>query len=77
VVVLLTDGGQSGAPEAVEPAAAAPRAIGAELYTIALGPDADVALLSGLAGADRFFVAPTPADLRTIYTRVAGRTICR
>ena len=77
VVVLLSDGDQSGAPEAVDPAATALRGIGAELFTIALGPDADTDLLRDLAGEDHFFIAPTPADLERIYRRVAGRTICR
>ncbi|MEO8084834.1 MAG: VWA domain-containing protein [Ardenticatenales bacterium] len=77
IVVLLTDGGQSGPLPPVLAAAAALRTNGTIVYAIALGPDADRALLAQIAGPDRLFTAPTAADLAAIYAQVAAVTGCR
>ncbi len=77
VVVLLTDGGQSGPVPPVFSAADRLRAGGTVVYAIGLGPDADVALLDQIAGPGRRFTAPTPADLAAIYAEVAAVTGCR
>jgi YD repeat-containing protein len=77
VVVLLTDGGQSGPLPPVLTAAEALRTSGTVLYAVGLGPDADLALLRTVAGPGRLFTAPTPADLAAIYAEVAAVTGCR
>jgi|GEM_PF-1098646 len=77
VVVLLTDGGQSGPLPPVLSAAEALRSGGTVLYAVGLGPDADLALLRTVAGPGRLFTAPTPADLAAIYSEVAAVTGCR
>ncbi|MFN8424226.1 MAG: vWA domain-containing protein [Anaerolineae bacterium] len=77
IVVLLTDGGQSGPLPPVFVAADALRANGTVVYAIALGPDADRGLLGQIAGPGRLFTAPTAADLAEIYAQVAAVTGCR
>lgn len=77
VVVILTDGGQSGPIPPVFAAADALRGGGTVVYAIGLGPDADVGLLGQIAGPGRLFTAPTPADLAAIYAEVAAVTGCR
>lgn len=69
VVILLTDGQYEGAPDP-QPAAAALRARGADIYAIGLG-GADQDTLLGIAGRpDRYFDAPRPADLAPIYRAI-------
>jgi len=76
-VVLLTDGRQGEAVEAVAANAAALKSAGAVLYTLGLGADIDAALLRAVASSpDRFLVSPTAAELDAIYRQVLVRIEC-
>lgn len=77
-IILLTDGQPSGTtPAAVREAAAAIRARGIVIYTIGLGPDADLALLADVAGSPaRAFRAPSEAELADIYRAIARAIPC-
>ena len=78
VIVLLTDGQNNAGPGPVRSVAAEARAWGIEIYTIALGQDADAALMRELAGdPSRAYVAPGPEDLARIYRDIAGSIPCR
>ncbi len=79
VVVLLTDGRQSGADsEAVLEAAAEARSAGVLVFTIGLGSDADLDLLGAVAGASRrAFYAPTEKQLVEIYKQIALEIPCQ
>ncbi len=75
VMVLLTDGRQTGTPGAELVAAASVRAAGVALYVIGLGPDVDADTLRAIAGQpERYRHAPGSADLAAIY-RALGREI--
>jgi Mg-chelatase subunit ChlD len=78
VIILLTDGIQTGAPaDAARAAAADARAAGISIFTIALGADADAVLLAQVAGdARRAFSAATEANLAAIYREIAGLIPC-
>ncbi len=77
-IILLTDGQPSGTtPDAVRAAAATVRARGIVVYTIGLGPDADLALLADVAGSPaRAYPAPDEADLADIYRAIARAIPC-
>lgn len=78
VIVLLTDG-RADQPELVLPAAERARAQGIQIFAIGLGADEEVdfALLLDLAGdPSRFFRAPSTADLRAIFERIAYTLRC-
>lgn len=77
VIVLLTDGKQTGDPEPVRRIAAEIRAAGVLIYTIGLGAEADEALMVEVAGAAaRYHHAPDSAELRAIYADVARDILC-
>jgi Mg-chelatase subunit ChlD len=77
VVILLTDGNQTGTPGEELRAAAEVRAAGLRLYTIGLGADADAAALRQMAGDDsRYHSAPDSADLARIYAEIASDILC-
>ncbi len=79
VVVLLSDGIQTGEVEPVRNAAArittvAPDAL---IFTIGLGEAVDVDLLRGIAtGPERYYRSPDAEDLAGIYAAVYGRVGC-
>jgi Mg-chelatase subunit ChlD len=78
VVILLTDGLQSGPIEPVVARAGALRADGAIVFAIGLGGDADMALLRRLvADAGDALASPTAAGLDEAYRRIASRLACR
>ncbi len=86
VVVLLTDG------EATDPQkkgdvnypsnyaldiASSTRSNNISIYSIGLGNKVNNDFLTGISGSkDRYFNAPTPADLNNIYTKIAN-SICK
>ncbi|RIL08748.1 hypothetical protein DCC79_13015 [bacterium] len=77
VIIFLTDGRHRvnnppiGDLDAV---IAAVRTAGIDVYSIALGNDADTAVLRRMAtGAAHFFHSPTTAELEGIYLQIAGR----
>jgi Mg-chelatase subunit ChlD len=78
VIVLLSDGIQveeRGRPLEV---AAAARQRGIDVFTIALGEDADRDMLRAIAmDPTRAYHAPAPSDLEAIYRRIAGQVVCR
>jgi hypothetical protein len=77
VVILLTDGQQTGGPAAALAEAAALRAAGVGLYTIGLGPDVDGSTLVAMAGLPgRYRHVPDSAELAAIYAEVAGEIQC-
>lgn len=78
VIVLLTDGIQTNAPAALASAEAdTAKAAGMVLFTIGLGPDADLALLGQMASSPAHaFVAPSGADLAGIYGRISAAIPC-
>jgi len=79
VIVLLTDGNQSGTGlDTVFAAADAARAGGITLFTIGLGPSADRQALERVAGDPaRFYFAPTEAELEAIYRAIARDIPCQ
>ena len=71
VIVLLSDGQQVEDPQTAYAAGDAARAAGIDVYTIGLGAGADAALLTSVAGQpDRYFFAPSQADLAGIYQQI-------
>jgi Mg-chelatase subunit ChlD len=77
VMILLTDGIQTGTPGEEVRAAAEVRAAGVRLYTIGLGADVDAATLREMAGdASRYRFAPDSADLARIYAEIASDILC-
>jgi Mg-chelatase subunit ChlD len=78
VIVLLTDGLPTAGSEAAALAEARlARSGGAAVFTIGLGSNADLTLLSLLASnpANTFF-APKADALASIYSRIAGKVLC-
>ncbi len=74
VVVLLTDGQDSVGAEAVRTQAALRRAAGVRLVTVALGLQADVALLREIASSpDDAWYVPRSRDLGPLYQTLAAR----
>jgi uncharacterized protein YegL len=78
VMILLSDGVQAPGAEAnVAVEADAAKAAGILVFTIALGSDADQALLRSVATSpSHAYVAPTAADLAAIYARIAVAIPC-
>jgi len=77
VMILLTDGVQTGTPGEELRAAEEVRAAGVRLYTIGLGADADAAALREMAGdASRYHFAPDSANLARIYAEIASDILC-
>jgi len=77
VLVLLTDGVQTGTPGEELRAAAEVRAAGVRVYAIGLGADVDEAAMRAIAGADnRYYYAPDSADLAKIYSEIARDLTC-
>lgn len=78
VMIVLTDGQPSGGSEASTLREARDaRAAGIEVYAVGLGSDADLGLLSFIAGDHtRAFLAPSAALLRSIYEAIAGEVLC-
>jgi len=79
VMIVLSDGMPAeGTAGAALRSARDARAGGVELFVIGLGSDADLALLSLLAGAhERTFMAPGTSELAAIYEAIAGAVLCR
>ena len=77
VMILLTDGIQTGTPGEERRAAAQVRAAGVRLYTIGLGADVDAPTLREMAGdTARYHFAPDSADLARIYSEIASDSLC-
>jgi len=77
VVVLLSDGFQTGDAAPVRAAATALKATGAVVFTIGLGDAVDQGLLREAASsADRTYASPAAADLAAIYARISERLAC-
>lgn len=77
VLILLTDGVQTGTPGEELRAAAEVRDAGVRVYTIGLGADVDEATLQTIAGADdRYYFAPDSSDLACIYSEIARDLMC-
>ncbi len=71
VIVLLTDGRHNVGGGDPRTSAQTARARGVQVYTIGLGNDADTAVLRAMAGHDdRYFSAPSPAELFPIYGEI-------
>jgi len=79
VIVLLSDGRQTGAADStVHEAARQAQARGVAIYAIGLGDDVDRALLLAIAGNPaRTRFAPQPEDLVEIYRQLAGVVGCK
>jgi Mg-chelatase subunit ChlD len=78
VIVLLTDGNQSGGtPADVDRAVARATGAGVHLFTIGLGSDVNRELLIQVAGDEkRAYFAPTAAELAGIYRTIAEAIPC-
>ena len=77
VMILLTDGLQTGTPGEELRAAAEVRDAGVRLYTIGLGADVDEAALKTMAGDEsRYYDAPDSTDLARIYGEIAQDLMC-
>jgi hypothetical protein len=75
VVLILTDGNDTGSREQPDQLIAQARANGVSLYTIGLGWDADSQMLAYLARetGGEYYAAPTAQELDEIYGRMARR----
>lgn len=73
VIVLLTDGADTGSRYSAGVATEVARASGALVYTIGLGPDAKDSILTSLSAPSggKYYKAPAPADLQGIYTAIS------
>ena len=77
VLILLTDGVQTGTPGEELRAAADVHAAGVLVYAIGLGEDVDETALRAIAGADeRYYFAPDSGDLARIYGEIARDLMC-
>jgi uncharacterized protein YegL len=77
VLILLTDGVQTGTPGEETRAGEEVRASGVRVYTIGLGADVDAATLRTIAGADeRYYFAPDSGGLARIYGEIAKDLMC-
>lgn len=77
VMILLTDGLQTGTPGEELRAAEEVRDAGVRLYTIGLGADVDETALKTMAGDEsRYYHAPDSADLAKIYAEIAEDLMC-
>jgi Mg-chelatase subunit ChlD/sugar lactone lactonase YvrE len=77
VIVLLTDGRQSGDPTIALAVAAEARVMGLRLYAIGLGDDVDAPFLQQVAGSPaRTYLAPTPGELASLYAEIAYAIPC-
>lgn len=76
-IVLLSDGGHNGPVEPVHRAAGDAAMLGAAVYTIGLGADADMALLRAISGEERSYFAPDGGQLEEIYRELAVTIPCR
>jgi hypothetical protein len=77
VVVVMTDGLQSGDHDRPLALGAELRAANVELYGVGLGTDVDAAYLVTLVGAaERVYLSPTPDDLAAIYEQIARLIPC-
>jgi len=73
VIVLLSDGRQTGGPASALAAGEVARGQGMTVYTIGFGADADAPTLSAIAGdSARYFFAPEPAQLESVYRAIAA-----
>lgn len=77
VIVLLSDGANSGAAADLRRAATEARSLGAVVYAIGFGPDANRVELASIAGNDRTFLAADGAALKRIYRDIASSIPCR
>jgi Mg-chelatase subunit ChlD len=77
VMILLTDGLQTGTPGEELRAADEVRQAGIRLYAIGLGSDVDETSLRTMAGDDsRYYHAPDSTDLARIYSEIAQDLMC-
>jgi hypothetical protein len=75
-IVFLTDGNHNTGPDIsdIYPILDALRAASVEVFAIALGNDADEALLQQMASSpSHYYKSPTTAELQGIYQQIAGR----
>lgn len=77
VLVLLSDGAHSGTPAELRRAVAEARSLGALIYAIGFGADADAAELAAIAGPERSFLAGDGAALLRVYREIASAIPCR
>lgn len=77
VIVLLSDGAHSGTAVELRRAVIEARSLGAILYAIGFGPDANRAELASIAGAERTYVAADGTALQRIYREIASSIPCR
>jgi Mg-chelatase subunit ChlD len=77
VLVLMTDGMSTGGALASLEAADAAHQAGILIYTIGLGTRIDAETLRAMARSDdRFFLSPTPDELKRIYRDLGRSLIC-
>jgi Mg-chelatase subunit ChlD len=77
VLILLTDGVQTGTPGEELRAATEVRNAGVRVYAIGLGADVDDQTLRTIAGSDdRYYFAPDSGDLARIYGGIAKDLMC-
>lgn len=76
MIILLSDGRQEEALDAVRAAGAVTRERGYEVYTIGLGGDVDATLLRELATSpDMYLAAPSEDDLAAVCAELAARPV--
>ena len=77
VIVLLSDGAHSGSAADLRRSAAEARSLGAIVYAIGFGPDANRTELTSIAGPERTFMAVDGLALKRIYREIASSIPCR
>lgn len=77
VIVLLSDGAHSGTAAELRRAVIEARSLGAIIYAIGFGPDANRAELASIAGAERTYLAADGSSLNRIYREIASSIPCR
>ncbi len=77
IIILLSDGQQTGDTAPVLAEAAAAKAEGALIFSIGLGPDADADLLQQVASDPAYyFYAPSGDDLEDVYLEISTVLAC-
>ena len=77
MIVLLSDGAHSGTAAELRRAVIEARSLGAIIYAIGFGPDANRSELASIAGAERTYLAADGSSLNRIYREIASSIPCR
>jgi Mg-chelatase subunit ChlD len=77
MIILLSDGAHNGPAVELRRATLEARSLGATIYAVGLGADADIDQLRQIAGPERTYMATDGRELETIYRQIAVSIPCR